>query len=135
MVDQCIIKTKHTNIRLVVSERVCFVFKLMSCDFYFLLKVSLFVWRASDSSRQQAASAGLYPGLPLSYAPSPQRAWIPHHLITHFEDLKETSKNQFLVYHFIFSMFIFMQTNAIHLDFLPPLNAVRAKSFIWGLSL
>lgn len=32
-------------------------------------------------------------------------------------------------------MFVFMQTNAIHWDFLLPLRALRAKACLWGLGL
>lgn len=71
----------------------------------------------------QAAAASLPTAAALSWAPSPQRAWTPCGLITGSQNTKETSANPFLVYHFIFSMFIFMQTNAIHLDFLLPLKA------------
>lgn len=45
-----------------------------------------------------------------------------------FKEIKETSENQFLVYHFILFVFIFMQTNAIHLCFLLPLKTWKAKS-------
>ena len=89
---------------------------------FLLLKMSLFGWRALNPHRQQAVFTSLYAAMALSWAASPQRTWLPCSLITGFQDGKETSESQFLVYHSIFSLFILMQTNAIHLGFLllPP---------------
>lgn len=64
----------------------------------------------------------------LSWATSLQRAWIPCSLITRFKDIKETSENQLLVYHSIFSMFIFMQANAIHLDVFSTIKSFQSES-------
>ena len=95
--------------------------------------MSLFGWRALNPHRQRAVLTSLYAAMALSWAASPQRTWVPCSLITGFEDRKETSESQFLVYHSIFSLFIFMQTNAVHLDFLLPLKALKAKACLWGL--
>lgn len=116
-----------------------FLFVCLFCwctvsSYFLLLRMSLFGWRALKPSRQQAAVTSLYTGMALSCVLRPQRAWISCSLITCFKNIKETSENQFLVYHF-FSMIIFMQMNAIHLDFLLPLKAFKAKACIWGRSL
>lgn len=102
---------------------------------FLLLKMSLFGWRALNPHRQQAVFTSLYAAMALSWAASPQRTWLPCSLITGFQDGKETSESQFLVYHSIFSLFILMQTNAIHLGFLLSLKALEAKACLWGLSL
>lgn len=106
---------------------------MLSILIFFFLNVIVWISRALNPHGSWQAVLQSLSQLATAQATSPQRTSTRFDVS--FQDGKETSESQFWFIILFFSLFILMQTNAIHLGFLLSLKLFKNQACLWGLSL